>query len=180
MARLELLGRDSPVRHVSLSAVGGCLCLLGACSGDNTAPSAGTPGGPVATIEKAPVELIDTAFVPCAGAQGELVELHIREQIVTHESVDTQGRTHLHFIVNDKGSTGVGLSSGIRYRQVGATRENDLMIGDTPMVASFGNALNLIGHGTAPNLTIHETFHLTITGSGVTTVDRETERIECK
>ena len=54
------------------------------------------------------------------------------------------------------------------------------MVGDSPIVASFGNALNLIGQGTAPNLTIHETFHLTINASGVTTVERETQRIECK
>ena len=126
MARLELLGRDSPARLFSLSAVCGCLFLLGGCSGDGTAPSAGAPGGLVAAVEKAPVELIDTAFVPCAGGEGELVELQIREQAVTHESVDAQGRIHFHFIVNDKGTTGVGLSSGTRYRQVGATRESEL------------------------------------------------------
>ena len=130
MARLELLGRDSPARLLPLTAVCGCLFLLGSCSGDGTAPSAGAQGGLAAAVEKAPVELIDTAFVPCAGVGGESVELRIREQVVTHETADAQGRTHFHFIVNDKGTTGVGLSSGTRYRQVGATRENDLLVGD--------------------------------------------------
>ena len=176
----ELLGRDTPARHVSLSAVCGCLLLLVGCSGDGTAPPADAPGGFVAVVEKAPIELIDTAFVPCSGDEGELVELQVREQVVTHESVDGQGRIHLHFIVNDKGTTGVGLRSGARYRQVGATRENDLLIGDAPIVVNFGNTLNLVGQGTAPNLTIHETFHLTVNARGVTTVEREAQRIECK
>ena len=180
MARLELLGGNSPARHVPLGAVCGCLFVLGGCGGDGTAPSAGAPGGLVATVEKAPIELIDTAFVRCAGDEGELVELQVREQVVTHESIDTQGKIHFHFIVNDKGTTGVGLSSGTRYRQTGATTESYFVIGDSPVVVSVGNALNLIAQGTAPNLTIHETFHLTINRRGVATVERETQRIECR
>ena len=132
------------------------------------------------SVVKAPVELIDTAFVPCAGENGESVELDIREQIVTHESADSQGRTHVHFIVNDKGTTGTGLTTGVRYRQVGATRENDLIVDDAPVVVSFANILNLVGQGQAPSLLVHETFHLTINANGVTTVEREIQRVECK
>jgi hypothetical protein len=144
--------------------------------GDVTAPG----GSVLAAVVKAPVELIDTTFVPCAGLGGEEVELDVREQVVTHESADAQGKTHFHVIINDKGTTGVGLTSGTRYHQVGATRENDLIVGDVPVVVSFANLLNLIGRGSAPNLTVHETFHLTINAGGVTTVEREIQRIECR
>jgi hypothetical protein len=170
-----------PCPEVSRS-MRGLLCvgvvLLGACSSEAgpAGPDRG-PGSLRGVVTKAPVELIDTAVVPCSG---EAVELQIREQVVTHESVDAQGTTHVHFVVNDKGTTGVGLTSGTRYRQVGATRENDRIVQDAPQVISFGNALNLIGQGSAPNLVLHETFHLTINAAGVTTVERETQRMTCR
>ena len=104
----------------------------------------------------------------------------VREQLVTHESTDSQGRTHVHFIINDKGTTGTGLTTGTRYHQVGATRENDQIVEDAPVVVSFANILNLVGQGQAPSLLVHETFHLTINANGVTTVERETQRVECK
>ena len=88
--------------------------------------------------------------------------------------------TYMLFIVNDKGTTGTGLLTGTQYRQIGATRENDLVVEDAPVVVSFANILNLVGQGQAPNLLIHETFHLTINANGVTTVEREIERIECR
>jgi hypothetical protein len=164
----------------------GALCAfasgLGGCGGDGAAvaPDAGLPGGLLAAVVKAPIELIDTAFVPCAGEAGEEVELDVREQVVTHESVDAQGRTHVLFIVNDKGTTGVGLTSGTKYHQTGATRNTDLLVGDSEVIASFVNVLNLIAQGSAPNLAILETFHATINANGVTTVERETQQIECR
>jgi hypothetical protein len=151
--------------------------LPGGCGRDAGPTDPATrPGASIGAV-KAPVELTDTAFIPCSG---ESVELQIREQVVTHESVDAQNRIHLHFVVNDKGTTGVGLTSGTRYRQVGATKENDLIVDDLPRVVSVGNVLDLIGQGSAPNLTLHETFHLTITAAGATTVEREAQRTTCR
>jgi hypothetical protein len=83
------------------------------------------------------VELIDTAFVPCAGDDGESVE-------------------------------------------VGATEEKDKIVGDAPAVLGFANILNLVGQGQAPNLLVHETFHLTVNADGVTTVDREVQPVVCQ
>jgi hypothetical protein len=37
-----------------------------------------------------------------------------------------------------------------------------------------------VGQGQAPNLLVHETFHLAINANGVTTVERETQRIVCR
>ncbi|HEY9477250.1 MAG TPA: hypothetical protein VIQ26_02350 [Microbacteriaceae bacterium] len=184
MFSLELLGRRSELLARPSGILGLCLVLLYGCGGGGvTGSTDATPSsGLRSSVVKAPVplELIDTTFVPCAGDNGELVELDVREQIVTHESTDSQGRTHVQFIVNDKGTTGTGLLTGTQYRQIGATRENDLVVEDAPVVVSFANILNLVGQGQAPNLLIHETFHLTINANGVTTVEREIERIECR
>jgi hypothetical protein len=182
MSSLELFGRRSGGVARPSGALGLCLILLYGCGGEGVtgSPDAAPSSGLRLSGVKAPLELIDTAFVPCAGDDGESVELDIREQIVTHESTDSQGRTHVHFIVNDKGTTGTGLTTGARYHQVGATRENDLIVEDAPVVVSFANVLNLVGQGQAPNLLIHETFHLTINANGVTTVEREIQRVECR
>lgn len=73
------------------------------------------------------------------------------------ESVDAQGRLYIHTIINDKGSTAVGQTSGTTYHQVGATKDNDIAIVESlPRVVSFVNVLDLIGHGSAPNLAISE------------------------
>ena len=97
-----------------------------------------------------------------------------------HQSVDAQGKTHVFSAINDKGTTAVGLTSGDRYQQVGATRDMDKIIESFPVTVSFVNVLNLIGEGSATNLKLYEAFHLTINASGVVTVERETQRIECK
>jgi hypothetical protein len=182
MFGLKLFGRRSGALARPSGVVGLCLILLYGCGGDRVTASPEATGQRSVhlSVVKAPVELIDTTFVPCAGDGGELVVLDVREQAVTHESTDSQGRTHVHFIVNDKGTTGTGLTSGVRYNQVGATKENDKIVEDVPTVVSFANILNLVGQGQAPNLLVHETFHLAINANGVTTVERETQRIVCR
>lgn len=181
--RGQQVRRSRRAHLLPLAALCAFASALGGCGSDGAvvAPDApGAPGGLLAAVVKAPIELIDTTFVPCVGEAGEEVELDVREQVVTRESVDAQGRTHVLFIVNDKGTTGTGLTTGARYRTVGATRENDLIVEDAPVVVSFANILNLVGQGQAPSLLVHETFHLTINTNGVTTVERETQRIECR
>ncbi len=112
MSSLELFSRRSGAFARPSGALGLCLVLLYGCGGDAVtgSPDAGESSGLRPSVVKAPVELIDTAFVPCAGDNGESVELDVREQLVTHESTDSQGRTHVHFIINDKGTTGTGLN----------------------------------------------------------------------
>ena len=182
MSSLEVSGQRSRAFAPPSGTLGLCIALLYGCGGDGVTGSsdAAPSSGLRASVVKVPLELIDTAFVPCAGDNGESVELDVREQIVAHESTDSQGRTHVHFIINDKGTTGTGLTSGTRYHQVGATRENDLLVEDAPVVVSFANVLNLVGQGQAPNLLVHETLHLTINANGVTTVEREIQRVECR
>jgi hypothetical protein len=135
-------------------------------------------GAPSASVVvKTPIEETFTAFDSCAG---ELLEFHIREQLVVHERVDASGGIHFHLVINDKGSTAVGLSSGVTWHQVGATRETDNIRGEAPVAVSFVNVFNLISNGSAPNLLIHQLFHITINANGVVTALVDRSRIECK
>ena len=168
----KLLRRnDAP--SVVAGALSACVILLGGCGGDGS-PAAPTPSAPDeirATVVKIPIEETIIQFEACAG---EVVEFHLREQLVSHLSFDAQGQVHFHSIVNDKGTTAVGLTSGATFHQVGATRETDKFVGSLPAIISFVNVLHLIGEGSVPDIRIHETFHLTISARGVVTVERET------
>ena len=90
--------------------------------GESAAAGAPQVGTPHASVVKIPIEETFTAFDPCAG---EVLEFHLREQLVVHESVDARGGIHFHSVINDKGTTAVGLSSGITWHQVGATKETE-------------------------------------------------------
>jgi hypothetical protein len=178
MPNSELLRRGFNTPLLFMGALGACV-LLAACTGDGSpaAPEAAAPGELFASVVKAPIEETFIQFEPCAG---EDLEVHLREQIVEHESVDAQGKTHVFSVINDKGTTAVGLTSGATYHQVGATREMDKIVESLPVTVSFVNVLNLIGEGSATNVKLYEAFHLTINAEGVVTVERETQRIECK
>ena len=93
MSSLELFGRRSGAFARPSGALGLCLVLLYGCGGDGVtgAPTRRSPAACAPRSSRRPLELIDTAFVPCAGDNGESVELDVREQIVTHESTDSQG-----------------------------------------------------------------------------------------
>jgi hypothetical protein len=134
-------------------------------------------GPPSALIIKTPIDLTFTAFDPCAG---EELEFHLREQLVVSENVDARGGIHLHFVINDKGSTAVGQASGITWHQVGATRDAQNFRGSAPVAVNFVNVLNLIGNGSAPNLKIHELFHVTVNANGTLTTLVDRSRIECR
>ena len=120
----------------------GALCatvfLVAGCAGDESpaGPESAAPDGILATVVKTPVVGTEIRFEDCLG---EEIRVDYREQLVEHESVDAQGRIHIHTNINDRGSSAVGLTSGTTYRQVGTSRENDLIIegASLPKVFSF-------------------------------------------
>lgn len=135
-------------------------------------------GGPLsAVVVKTPIELTFIEFVACAG---EDLEFHLREQVIVSEKVDARGGVHLHFVINDKGTTAVGQTSGITWHQVGATRDAQNFRGSAPVAVSFVNVLNLIGRGSAPDLRIHELFHVTVNANGTVTTFVDRSRTECR
>ncbi len=81
--------------------------LLSACADTPTAPATNQPSLSAATITTK-TEINETAvqFEPCPG---EDLEYQLRQQVVEHLTVDANGTEHAHFVINDKGTSAVGL-----------------------------------------------------------------------
>ena len=126
MSGLELFGRRSGGVARPSGALGLCLVLLYGCGGDGVtgSPDAAQSSGLRPSVVKVPLELIDTAFVPCAGDNGESVELDVREQIVTHESTDSQGTNPRSLHHQRQGNDGHGAYNRCPVSPVGR-RKND-------------------------------------------------------
>lgn len=115
---------------------------------------------------------------PC---NGEEILLTLNQLFIIHE-VDQVGKAlHGHLTFLDRGTRGVGLSSGGIYRQTGAEKQNIFVRAkDAHVVSSVVFGLNLIGQGSAPDFRVHETFHVTITPAGVVSVVFDKIRETCK
>lgn len=158
----------------------GALLALACDTADSPTPLTG-PDVPAAMpdllVVKVPIEETITVSEPnCAG---EMLELHIRQQVVTQGGFDSNGGSHFHSVINDKGTTAVGLSSGTQYHQTGATTETDVAIGVPPLIVTVHNSLNLISEGSAPNLQVNQLFHVTINPDGDATTFTDVTSIVC-
>jgi hypothetical protein len=158
------------------------IALTVACDSATT-PSEATLADPQVNppsyvVLKTPIEETVTVFEPnCAG---EMLELHIRQQAILHVIDDAAGGLHVHSVINDKGTTALGLTSGTTYHQVGATTETQNSRGLAPLTITRFNALNLISEGTAPNLLVQQLFHITINANGVVAVFTDVTAIVCQ
>jgi len=139
------------------------------------APQVGTPSF---TVVITPFDQTLILFEPnCAGEQ---LEVHFRQQLVVHQTVDADGRLHIHSVINDRGTSAVGLTSGVTYHQVGATTQTVNITEPFPATVTRFNALNLISDGSGPNLLIQQLFHITINANGVETVFINVSAIVCQ
>jgi len=109
-----------------------------------------------------------TAFSQCAGE-----ELHFSGYFHwnSHLTIDAQGGFHSVFIANDHDLGAVGLTTGIKYREVGATTEIFNVKGTAPQEGTVTVTLNYIGQGPNNNAINRFQFHYTINANGVITVE---------
>ena len=123
------------------------------------------------------VPVDETPFSPCAG---EFIHFTGAFHVVTQTTIDANGGFTTHFTANDHNLSGAGLTSGAKYRRVGATVNTvNIAGGGLPFEQTFTNTFNFIGQGSSNNTLLNETFHITITANGVTAfVDRFT--LACK
>jgi hypothetical protein len=133
---------------------------------------------PSLAVLKTPIE--ETLIVLEPTCAGELLELHIRQQVVAHVTEDAAGGLHVHSVINDKGTTAVGLTSGTTYHQLGATTETQNSRGFTPLTITRTNALKLVSEGSAPNLLVQQLFHITFNANGEVTVFNDVSAIVCQ
>ena len=157
--------------------------LLASCrAGDGPAAPANDVAAPNALVTHFRDRIFFTNDLVVADeCTGEDVLLHLRQMFAIHE-VDQVGKAfHGHLTFLDRGTTGVGLTSGAIYRQTGAEKQDIVLRARDPhVVNSVVVGLNLVGQGRVPNLTVHQTFHVTITPAGVASVTLEKIRQHCR
>jgi hypothetical protein len=159
------------------------IAVLAACgdSGQPLAPST-APRAPLAsaqtetTNEFVPVSF--TQFVSCAnGGAGEDVLVEGTAHEVFHVTETPSGLFRVHFHGNFQGVSGTGLTTGDTYRVTDVANAH-LHLGPG-VTDTFSETYALVGPGPDNNLTIRETYHVTINANGELTVARDTFTVEC-
>jgi hypothetical protein len=124
-----------------------------------------------------PVDFTD--FFTCAGE-----EIHFTGSFHWnfHTVMVGENRFHLVFTANDHSISGVGLTSGTMYHEVGATV--DVFNVDIEDIAPYEETvtvtLDYIGQGPGNNLILKDVFHITVDANGITTVFFDKSTAECK
>ncbi|MDP3741593.1 MAG: hypothetical protein Q8R08_04720 [bacterium] len=120
------------------------------------------------------------AWVPCAaGGAGEFVVLTGQLHSLFHVTITPGFGFKVESHANPQGVSGVGQSTGAKYQGTGVTRSGFGASG-LPFHATYINNFRLIGQGKAPNLTIHENFHVTVNANGQITAYIDNFTFECK
>jgi hypothetical protein len=160
-----------------------CAALLAACqSGDApTAPATTeTPAFAAASVihtrQRAEIIVDDVFLNECSG---EMMQFHFNELMVAHD-LEIVGRAfHAQLIQMDRGSNGVGLTTGAHYRQVGKQGSSFFISAKIDEVQTFVATTSLIGEGKAPSARGHITYHITVGPSGKLIVEFEKARFTC-
>jgi hypothetical protein len=160
----------------------GCAALLAACQSSDTptAPAADAPTFAAANVihdrQRAEIIVDDVFLNECSG---ELMQFHFNELMVAHD-LEIEGRAfHAQIVQVDRGSNGVGLTTGARYRQVGRGGSTFFISAKIDEVQTFVQTTSIIGEGTAPDARSHVTYHLTVGPSGNLIVEFEKARFTC-
>jgi hypothetical protein len=120
-----------------------------------------------------------TDFFTCAGE-----EIHFTGSFHWNYHTVMVGENHFHlvFTANDYNISGVGLTSGTKYHEVGATVDvlNVDLEDIVPYEETFTITFDFIGQGPGNNVILKENFHITINANGITTVFFDNFTGECK
>jgi hypothetical protein len=161
----------------------GCAALIAACQSSDTPTAPAAADAPtfaaanvIHTRQRAEIIVDDVFLNECSG---ELMQFHINELMVAHD-LEIEGRAfHAQIVQMDRGSNGVGLTTGAHYRQVGKQGGTFFVSAKIDEVQTFVATTSLIGEGTAPDARGHLTFHITVGPSGNLIVEFQKARVTC-
>ena len=167
MTRLSLL----------LLAAGG----LAACAGaDTPAAPSDVPAVNAATTHNRVRDVVTDDVLVTNPCNGETIQLHIDQLFILRE-VTVEGKFfHGHFTFLDRGTRGVGLSTGAVYHQVGAEQDFLHLRGEVGGQERIHNTLNLISQGRAPNFVVTEVFRIKVSPAGEVTLQFDKLREVCR
>jgi hypothetical protein len=159
-----------------------CAALLAACqSADAPTAPADAPAFAAAKVihtpQRAEIIVDDIVLNECSG---ELMQFHFNELMVAHDLEIVGRQFHAQLVQMDRGSNGVGLSTGAHYRQVGAQKSSFFISAKIDEVQTFVSTTSLIGEGKAPDALGHVTYHITVGPSGKLIVEFEKARFTCR
>jgi hypothetical protein len=159
-----------------------CAVLLAACqSSDAPTAPADVPALAAANVthvrQRAEIIVDDVFLNECSG---EMMQFHFNELMVAHD-LEIEGRAfHAQLTQMDRGSYGVGLTTGAHYRQVGRQGSAFFISAKIDEVETFTASTSLIGEGKTPDARGHLTFHMTVGPSGNLIVEFEKARFTCR
>jgi hypothetical protein len=116
--------------------------------------------------------------IPCSGDEAVLDGyMHT----VVAETVDADGGIHVKMHYQPASLQGIvvsGPNTGAKYNGAGVTQDQfNIKKGET---YTYINNYRFIGQGRAPNLSIHETWHITVNANGEITAEPINVKITCK
>jgi hypothetical protein len=134
----------------------------------------------VTVNEKIPLDLL--VNVPCAnGGLGEDVQLNgMLHELISFEINGNTASGKAHF--QPQGVSGVGLTTGAKYRGTGVTQERfkePVASDGSASTFSFVNNFRIIGQGPGNNLLFHDVVHVTVNANGDVTAEVELHKIDC-
>ena len=160
-----------------------CAAFLAACQSSDspTAPTAeafATNAGVVIhTRQRIPIVEDAVILNECTG---ERVRFHFNELFTIYD-LEIVGRAfHSPILSVDRGSNGVGLTTGARYRQVGGSGTSFFVSDKINEVQTFTIRGGIIGQGRVADLRGHQTYHLTVGPTGRAVVEFAKARFTCR
>jgi hypothetical protein len=117
-----------------------------------------------------------TLYVECID---DMVELDGYVHHVASSRRDGDGKIHVHDHWNLRGVRGEGISTGIKYKGVGATNYTFIGKEPFPYTRTLVNNFGLIAPGPGNDLHIHVVVHTTINAKGEITAQIDGERTTC-
>jgi hypothetical protein len=161
-----------------------CGALVAACQSSDTptapAAAADSPAPAAAqvihTSQRNEIIVDDVFLNECTGEQ---MRFHFNELMVAHDLEIVGHQIHFQLVQMDRGSNGVGLTTGTRYRQVGVQHSSFFISTSIDEVQTFTSSTSIIGEGKALDARGHVTYHITVGPTGRVVVEFEKARFTC-
>jgi hypothetical protein len=124
----------------------------------------------------------EQVFVPCAnGGAGESVDLSGSINFLFHSTFDQSGGMHVQLKSNLQGVSGVGTTTGAKYRASDSeTLVFNVDVDDAPFESTSVSSFNIIGQGKGNNFVLHESAHFTVDANGDVTAQHDNFGVDCK
>ena len=122
-----------------------------------------------------------TVWVPCANdGEGEWVRISGTMHYLLTITFDALEGFHAKGHTQPQGMSGIGLTTGDKYRATGVTQWQETGRSLRGCEYSVINRFMMIGQGPGNNFRVRETFHFTMNANGEVTARVDNFEVDCK